>query len=168
MVTIQSGGRGRTLGWHWRDKWLDGSAGNLAEINLSAEHLSASDVAEVLLHELAHAENAATGVKDCSGAVHNKRFKKMAERVGLLVKGRTRDLGFGVTERGPMASDFVRKIKFKHKLFRLDRTPPRRPGSRLRLWECACPEPVKARVASDDFQATCNRCGSDSHLQPPR
>jgi hypothetical protein len=34
-------------------------------------------------------------------------------------------------------------------------------GSRLRLWECACtPKPVKVRVASDDFQATCHRCGT--------
>lgn len=32
-------------------------------------------------------------------------------------------------------------------------------GSRLRLWECSCEPPVKVRVASDDFQATCKRCG---------
>jgi len=38
--------------------------------------------------------------------------------------------------------------------------PPNRrrpgPGSRLRLWECACP--VKVRVASDAFAATCDVC----------
>jgi hypothetical protein len=34
-------------------------------------------------------------------------------------------------------------------------------GSRMRLWQCACgPRPVKVRVASDDFQATCQRCGT--------
>jgi hypothetical protein len=31
-------------------------------------------------------------------------------------------------------------------------------GSRLRLWLCECG--VKARVASDVFDATCNRCGT--------
>ena len=31
-------------------------------------------------------------------------------------------------------------------------------GSRLRLYHCECLPPVKVRVASDDFQATCNRC----------
>ncbi len=31
-------------------------------------------------------------------------------------------------------------------------------GSRLRLWVCACG--VKARVASDDFRAKCERCGT--------
>lgn len=33
-------------------------------------------------------------------------------------------------------------------------------GSRLRLWECGCEKPVKARVSSDNFDATCNVCGS--------
>ncbi len=35
-------------------------------------------------------------------------------------------------------------------------------GSRLRLWVCGCPEGTpgrKVRVASDAFDATCNRCG---------
>jgi hypothetical protein len=31
----------------------------------------------------------------------------------------------------------------------------------MRLWQCACaPKPVKVRVASDDFQATCQRCAT--------
>jgi hypothetical protein len=33
-------------------------------------------------------------------------------------------------------------------------------GSRLRLWVCACPSPVRVRIASDKFDATCNRCGT--------
>ena len=36
-------------------------------------------------------------------------------------------------------------------------------GSRLRLYVCACPEGTsgrKVRVASDVFDATCNRCAS--------
>lgn len=34
-------------------------------------------------------------------------------------------------------------------------------GSRMRLYECECqPRPVKVRVASDDFQAHCDRCGA--------
>jgi hypothetical protein len=30
----------------------------------------------------------------------------------------------------------------------------------MRLWQCDCPKPVKVRVASDNFQATCHRCGT--------
>ena len=34
-------------------------------------------------------------------------------------------------------------------------------GSRMRLWQCACtPKPVKVRVASADFRATCDHCGA--------
>lgn len=33
-------------------------------------------------------------------------------------------------------------------------------GSRLRLFECECVPPVKARVARDEFQATCQCCSS--------
>lgn len=36
-------------------------------------------------------------------------------------------------------------------------------GSRLRLWVCACPEGTpgrKVRVATDGWDATCNRCGA--------
>jgi hypothetical protein len=36
-------------------------------------------------------------------------------------------------------------------------------GSRLRLWVCGCTPPVKVRVASNDFQATCGRCGLEFH-----
>lgn len=33
-------------------------------------------------------------------------------------------------------------------------------GSRLRLWICACKRAVRVRVASDDFRATCQVCGT--------
>ena len=38
--------------------------------------------------------------------------------------------------------------------------PWRGERSRLRLWLCACVPVVRVRVASDTFDATCNRCGS--------
>ena len=38
-------------------------------------------------------------------------------------------------------------------------------GSRLRLWQCACPKPVKVRVALDTFDATCNKCGNNFEQQ---
>ncbi|MGH2719764.1 MAG: hypothetical protein ACRDJU_14470 [Actinomycetota bacterium] len=42
-------------------------------------------------------------------------------------------------------------------------------GSRLRLWVCECtPKPVKVRVASDDFKATCDLCGAPFRLQEAR
>lgn len=37
-------------------------------------------------------------------------------------------------------------------------------GSRLRLFECECVPPVKARVARDTFAATCDCCSGPFHL----
>lgn len=31
-------------------------------------------------------------------------------------------------------------------------------GSRLRLWQCSCPKPIKLRCASDTLDVTCNKC----------
>jgi len=41
-------------------------------------------------------------------------------------------------------------------------------GSRLRLWICDCQKPVKVRVASDDFRATCGLCAQPFHLDVPK
>ena len=40
-------------------------------------------------------------------------------------------------------------------------------GSRLRLWMCECDKPVKVRLASDDFRATCDLCGKPFHREVP-
>ena len=37
-------------------------------------------------------------------------------------------------------------------------------GSRLRLFECDCVPPVKARVARDEFAATCDCCAGHFHF----
>src|SRR5438132_560721 len=56
VITIQSKGRRNALGWHWKDKWQNGTPGKLTEINISAEHLDrpAEDIAETMLHEMVH------------------------------------------------------------------------------------------------------------------
>jgi hypothetical protein len=41
-------------------------------------------------------------------------------------------------------------------------------GSRLRLWTCDCQKPVKVRVASDNFRATCDLCGHPFRLDAPK
>jgi len=160
VVTIHPAGARQALGWFWAGRWANGVADKLNEINLSAEHLK-GDVGEVLLHELAHAENHANGLKDCAGKVHNARFKAMAERLGLEVLPRDRRVGYGFTKRGPEADAFLASAGFKSEVFALVRGAEvsGKKGSRQRLWTCACG--VKVRVASDDFQATCGRCGGE-------
>jgi hypothetical protein len=129
------------VGWFSENRWRNGSADAIHEINLSAEHLKDDDVGDTILHELAHAENKRLGIHDCSGAsrqMHNKHFKRMAERLGLHVK-RDKRVGYGVTELGQTAAAFLDRIVFKHQLFAVVRLPGvsrSKPGSRLVKLEC--------------------------------
>ena len=142
-VTIQSKGRKNAVGWFWSGRWLTSqkSKKTLAhnEINMSAECLANHDMGELLLHELAHAENNTCGVKDCSGRVHNKHFKLMAERLGLEVKPRDKSVGYGFTDLAQGGKDFLKKIAFKRELFtsyRVQATSKTSAGSRLLKMEC--------------------------------
>jgi hypothetical protein len=142
-VTIQTKGRKNAVGWFWSGRWLnkgqkkDAKAVN--EINMSAEHLVDHDMGELILHELAHAENNSCGVKDCSGRVHNKHFKAMAERLGLEVKPRDKSVGYGFTGLAQAGKDFLKGIAFKRELFTSYRPPQRgkaATGGRLLKLEC--------------------------------
>lgn len=92
VIVIGSGverGRLVKLGHWWGGRWIADGA-TRGEVLLAGEalHQPADDVFEVLLHEAAHALNAARGIKDTSrgGRYHNQHFKKTAEEVLLRVR----------------------------------------------------------------------------------
>ena len=91
VVVLGSGverGRLVKLGHWWGGRWLaDGEVRGEVLLAGEALHLPAEQVFEVLLHEAAHGINAALDVKDASrgGRYHNKKFRVMAELVGLDV-----------------------------------------------------------------------------------
>lgn len=168
-ITIASRGRKNALGWFARDRWLvESEHAAYDEINLCAETLATCDMGELILHELAHAENRARGIKDCSrrGKYHTSRFKDMAEALGLIVE-RHPSIGFAITKLGPEAEQFLKDIKFDAALFKMCRLEPvsrRREGkensgsgSKMALWECKCDEPIKIRSCRD-LNVTCNEC----------
>jgi hypothetical protein len=106
-----------------------------------------------LLHELVHA---AVG---CEHG-HKKPFSQAGRKVGL--DGPPTSMGAS-KQLEPLLLDFVRQVgPYPHAAI----VPPpkqERPGSRLRLYECACNPPVKARVASDEFWAWCGYCHARFH-----
>lgn len=140
VVTIASAGRKQAVGWFGADHWRNCKPDGIHEINLCSEYLKTHDMGELILHELAHAENRTLGIRDCAGRMHNKKFKTMAERLGLVVKDRDSSVGYGFTDLADGGKDFLKKIAFKHKLFclaRLSGGPKKKAGSRL--IKCACP-----------------------------
>jgi ssDNA-binding Zn-finger/Zn-ribbon topoisomerase 1 len=138
VVTIQTKGRAEALGWFWAGRWSNGKN----EINLSAETLRKCHPGEVLIHELAHAENNTLGIKDCSGKAHNKHFKTMAERLGLkCAEKRDKRYGWGLTDLDKGASDFLAKVKYDNSIFALNRLEEGKTSKAgTRLLKAECPE----------------------------
>src|SRR6516164_4587655 len=139
-VTVQSKGRKQAVGWFGPERWKADKK-SVHEINMSAEYLQSYDMGELILHELAHAENNVLGIKDCSGRQHNTKFKTMAERLGLEVKPRDKSVGFEYTDLAQGGKDFLSGIKFDAKIFtayrRTGKSKRGKVGSRLMKCECA-------------------------------
>ena len=159
IITIQTSGRKNALGWHWGNKWKNGSKSSIAEINLSAETLKASDPYETLIHEMAHHWNYQRGIKDVSrGQYHNKKFKEAAENAGLKVE-RFGNVGFGVTELGEVAKQAILKFKPQKEVFEiLRRQEISAKVQKLKKWSCECG--VSIRSGRSDLDISCNICGS--------
>jgi len=89
IITLQSS-RGSYGHCSVKKIWNNGSADNSKrEINLSVDYLSIDPMHYVgtVLHEMCHAFNLQNNVIDCnpSNQYHNKKFKTLAEAVGLVV-----------------------------------------------------------------------------------
>lgn len=115
------------------------------QIYISPVLADVGEVLAVLVHELCHA------VLDNIGG-HRGPFVSLMKAVGLTGKPTATVAGSRLVERlNEVSSDLG---PYPHAAL-----VPRvktRPGSRLRLYECSCP--IKVRVASDSFDATCNGC----------
>ncbi|MCL2556328.1 MAG: SprT-like domain-containing protein [Firmicutes bacterium] len=150
VITIQADYKQRAYGWFtcydaWNSKDLKS-----AEINLSANYLDrpAHETVGTLLHEMCHQWAYENGVQDCSraGTYHNKRFKEIAERHGLVVEfmqGR----GWAVTK---LADESRQKIESILGLLTLKRViPSKKAGkkSSTRKYECQeCGMSVRATL----------------------
>lgn len=104
------------------------------------------DVLATLLHEMIHATlPMKTG--------HKGPFARAAAAAGLIGKPTQTTAGPELTERLHGIAESLGS--YSHSV--LDPVQRPKQTTRLRLWECICP--VKVRVASDTFSATCNECG---------
>ena len=89
VITIQHDHKGRALGWFTCWESWQASENTSPEINISANFLDREpiDTATTMLHEMCHQYAYDRKIQDCSrsGTYHNKRFKDIAERYGLIV-----------------------------------------------------------------------------------
>ncbi len=118
------------------------------QIFISPRLSESVEVLGVLLHELLHAS---------LGTVHGhkKVFSQAAKKVGLAGPPTATVVS---QELRPLLQRYVGQVgHYPHAA--IQPVLKEKKGSRLRLYQCQCEEPIKVRVASDKFQARCLVCG---------
>lgn len=124
MITIMKSRHGKELGWgttnrvwYQKDTKESNSTNSFFEINICADalYLPIHDIAEIMLHEMAHIYNVQNQIKDTSrnGTYHNKHFASTAKSHGLLCdKSPNSKNGFGITKLNDHAISFVKNMQY--------------------------------------------------------
>jgi len=120
------------------------------QIFISPRLADAVEVLGTLLHELIHAS------VGCQHG-HRAKFSQAARKVGL--DGRPTATTVGDALRPFLLAYVAQTGEYPHAAIQVQIAQQHQAGSRLRLYQCNCDPVVRVRVASDQFQATCNRCG---------
>lgn len=179
---VYGAGQSMVRGVTYHEAWQNGGAGREAMIEVSAAgEENPVQIAGTTLHELAHV---LAGV----GHGHDAQWKAAAARLGLLratAAGqayRPEDFDvevWRVLTALPVPGDGRPVFNSRARLplggiplplalrpcpigigTRGGKSRGAGSGSRMRLYGCACDPVVKVRAATDDLDATCNRCGS--------
>lgn len=187
VITIQKT-KGTTLGYFTVDKvWKNKSdsdknnglvAGDkeenaFYEINIDPRWFctrTAADITETLLHEMVHYFNKVNDVKDCSGNVHNKKFKTAAESVGLVVE-RGKSVGWGYTSMTDELKEYIdTEVQPKDSVFeyfragviKADTTKKKRKKS---LFKYECPKCGTIAKAKKDVKIMCGDCDCQMDIE---
>lgn len=172
VITIQKT-RMNAYGWFtpdrtWRDKNNEESdETSYNEINIDPRWFNTrtpADIAETLLHEMCHYYNKMNGIKDCNGQVHNKKFKRVAEDVGLVVE-KGKSVGFGYTSMSDELKTYMEEVvKPNEKAFEYFRTAPIKMsgggsgGRKKNVFKYTCPECGQEVKAKRDATIKCGVC----------
>lgn len=178
VITIQKT-RGRALGHFtlakvWKDKNDEESEDNAYyEINVDPRWFNSrtpADVAETLLHEMCHYYNKVNNIKDCSGNVHNKKFKSSAERVGLVVE-KGKSVGWGYTSMSDELKAFMEDIvKPSEEAFEYFRSTPMKlsgggGGRKKNLFKYTCPDCGAEVKGKRDMTIKCGICDVEMKME---
>lgn len=171
VITIQKT-RGGTLGHFtlskvWKDKNDEESEENAYyEINVDPRWFNSrtpADVAETLLHEMCHYHNKVNDIKDCSGNVHNKKFKASAEKVGLIVE-KGKGVGYGCTSMSEALEAYINEVvKPSEEAFEYFRSTPVKlsgggGGRKKSIFKYTCPDCGAEVKGKRDMTIKCGIC----------
>jgi len=156
VITIQTKGRAKILGWHSADRWEQENK-TIGEINICAENLKDNPI-ETLVHEMSHHINSCEKIEDCNLAgYHNVEFKKRAESLGLIVEKMGRH-GWAKTSISDRLQEILKEIKPDTNTFKLYRIPNLRfvNPTKMKKYSCGCTT-VRCAV---ELNAKCLNCNN--------
>ena len=173
VITIQKT-RGRTLGHFtldkiWKDKNdVENEESSYYEINIDPRWFcdrTSAEVVETLLHEMVHYSNKVADIKDCSGQNHNKKFKKLAESVGLIVE-KGKGVGYGYTSLSDELRLYIEEdIKPDDNAFEYFRYTNTSEGNdsgsngrKKSIFTYVCPQCGQIAKGKDDIAIKCGIC----------
>lgn len=148
------------------DAWRDNSK-TYKEINIGAETLNRplANTIATLVHEMVHLYCCINGIKDTSrgGTYHNKRFKKEAEKRGLIIEYDKR-IGHSITVPSKILKAFISNQHWKNKLtihrrgvVGADQKKKKKPSSTRKL---TCPVCGLSVRATRDVKVLCIDCNA--------
>lgn len=169
-ITIQSKGRKKAYAWFTLDKiWQDKNSKDKEEItyheiNLSAEFMDRglNAIAESLIHEMVHFANKMADIKDCNPKTqnHNKHFKELAEKVGLVVE-KTPKHGWAETSLSSELEKLIESFNLKDlfTIARVNRSIEKEKKEKKRPYKyiCECGIDIKT---TKDLEIICAKCNS--------
>lgn len=169
VITIQKTG-GKTLGhftldkvWNNKNNSDSDEEESYYEINIDPRWFcdrTADDVVETLLHEMVHYCNKISEIKDCNGNVHNKKFKTLAEKVGLVVE-KGKSVGYGYTSASNELKAYIdtkihpNETAFEY--FRATVIKPAKPKKKT-LFKYTCPKCNQVAKGKRDIAIKCGKC----------
>ena len=151
---------------HFAPKAWD-SKGAMHEVAISGEVLQqgAEGVLETLLHEMAHNLAAARDIKDTSrqGRFHNKRFKVLAEELGLIIPESSGAIGWSNTRlTDATKKQYQPQLAELRKALKLYRLPApaktAKPKTTVKI-ECGCRSVTVPISFFEKGALTCEECG---------
>ncbi len=187
MITVQKTRKGNLghftpyLSWISSDEdEAKDDKNNYCEINLAAQALNrtADELCATLMHEMVHYDLYLKGIKNCSGAIHNKKFKSGAEEHDLIVT-KDKKVGWGITEANDKLKEFIKanvnpdmtKIHY----FRTEpekEVKPKEPKAVYRVYCEECGKEFKYKPKkqdksdfSKDFGFICKNCNSEMQIE---
>jgi hypothetical protein len=129
VITVLPKGRHNAIAWFAPNRWDNGEAEKISEINICAEHLHGDRyaIANALLHEIVHFANWLDGIKDCSGGqYHNRRFRDRCARIGLKCENLGKQYGWARTSLSGVLMALVDDLGVDESAFGLFRRPDAR------------------------------------------